>query len=103
MLVGLAVATVLFPLSINNTSRGGQCGGRYSSDEGAEARERYEARRRSFACLYTGVWAGTMFGVGLVHLVLMVLSFVQVCITRKVVVHPDVVLVGQQPRSGRYV
>lgn len=99
--MGLAVATVLFPLSIdNNTSRRGQCGRRYSlDDEGAEVRE----RNRSFACLYTGVWAGAMFGVGLVHLVLVVLSFVQVCITRRAVVHPDVVLVGQQPRSGRYV
>lgn len=98
--MGLAVATVLFPLSINNTSRGAQCGGRYLSVDGAEVRE----PNRSFACLYTGVWAGTMLGVVLVHFVLVVLSFVQVCITRRrAVVHPDVVLVGQQPRSGRYV
>jgi hypothetical protein len=102
MLVGLAVAAVIFRYSVDNSDRGAECYGRYSSIEGPEALERYEARQRSFACRYTEVWVASMLGVMLAHFILTILTFLQFCITRKVV-HPDVVLVGQQPRSGRYV
>ncbi|KAK0740436.1 hypothetical protein B0T18DRAFT_431759 [Schizothecium vesticola] len=103
LLVGLAVAAVIFNYSVDTGNHHAECYGWSSLVEGPEARERYEARRRNFACVYTAVWVAAMLGVVLVHFVLVALTFVQACITRKVVVHPDVVLVGQQPRSGRYV
>ena len=101
--MGLAVASVIFNYSVDTSNGRAECYGWSSLDEGSEARERYEARRRNFACVYTAVWVAAMLGVVLVHFVLVALTFVHACITRKVMVHPDVVLVEQQPRSGRYL
>ena len=104
LLVCLALASVFFAYSIGD-DRSADCYGWYSASVEPEAYKAWMERGRSFACRYPTVMGFSMLVVAAVHFILMTLTFVQLCLTtrRMDAVHPDVMLVGQQPRSGRYV
>jgi hypothetical protein len=97
----MAFVAVFFPAIIDDGRR--ECNFSWSSNEGPGSYDAYRAKQRVFACQYGVVRAASMLAVAAAHLILMVLTFVQVCLRRKAGVHPDVVLVHEQPRSGRYV